>query len=140
MLAAAAWVLVGLVVLVAVNREVVALVDGLWSWRVPQSVADAAVYRSVRGSAASLWWGIFGTGLVVLGFRPRFAALRSGRVLRLCGLALLGITAVKFATIDLRTAGTVAKIIAMLVVGLLLVGTSILYARWSGPGGEPSRS
>ncbi|MBM4106465.1 MAG: DUF2339 domain-containing protein [Phycisphaerae bacterium] len=140
MLAAAAWVLVGLVVLAAVNREIAALVDGLWSWRAPESGVDPAAYRSVRGSAASLWWGIFGTGLVVLGFRPRFAPSRTGRVMRLSGLALLGITAVKFATIDLRTAGTVAKIVAMLVVGLLLVGTSVLYARWSGPGGEPSRS
>lgn len=119
-----------IVVLAAGHREIVGFIDAAWNWSPPIG-AEGATYRSVRGAATSVWWGLFGAGLVAAGFRASVAAAGIGRSLRYGGLALLGITATKFATIDLWTAGTLARIGAMFAVGLLCIGVSVLYARLS---------
>ncbi len=116
--------------LVAGHREITVFVDAAWDWNRPSGAA-AASYWSIRGAATSLWWGVFGAVLVAAGFRKAIAAGAIGRWLRYGGLGLLGVTAVKFATYDLLTAGTLARIVAMFVVGLLFVGVSVLYARLS---------
>lgn len=119
-----------LVILAAGHREIVGFVDAAWEWS-PPSGTEGAAYRSVRGAATSVWWGLFGAGLVAAGFRASVAAGGVGRSMRYGGLALLGITAAKFATVDLWTAGTLARIAAMFAVGMLLIGVSVLYARLS---------
>jgi len=79
-------------------------------------------------AAVSIWWGLFGAGLVVLGFAIHTAFVRHA------GLALLGLTALKFLLLDLRGADSLWRVAAMVIVGLLFVGVSVLYVRREGIG------
>ena len=76
------------------------------------------------GAAISIWWASFAIGLLAIGF------IRSIALVRHVGLTLLGFTAVKFLLIDLQGTETVYRVIIALVIGLLLVGTSVVYARF----------
>ena len=108
------------------------LAKGLWG--VLTVVAFASGSFLVRGLAGpgtpeagagiSIWWGSFAIGLLAIGF------IRSIPLVRHVGLTLLGITAVKFLLIDLQGTETVYRVIIALVIGLLLVGTSVVYARF----------
>ena len=72
----------------------------------------------------SIWWAVYAIGLVVVGF------LQGVPLVRHCGLGLLGITAVKFLILDLSGTQAEYRVISALVIGLLMVGTSIVYARF----------
>jgi hypothetical protein len=71
----------------------------------------------------SVFWGLSGVFLVLIGFFKRFAALRYA------GLALLAITLGKAFIIDLREVALIWKTVIFAVVGLLLIATSIVYVR-----------
>ncbi|MFO0873259.1 MAG: DUF2339 domain-containing protein [Phycisphaerales bacterium] len=85
--------------------------------------------------AVSVWWGLCGVTMVIGGFwlgtRPpgRTPSRRAAASIRHGGLALLVATVAKFLVVDLRGAETVWRVAAMAVVGLLLVGTSVMYAK-----------
>jgi uncharacterized membrane protein len=79
--------------------------------------------RGLQEYSQSTWWAILALGLVVLGFRGNRAALRW------IGLTALGLVAVKVLLLDMRNAATIWRVVAMLVIGLLLVGTSVIYAK-----------
>jgi uncharacterized membrane protein len=49
--------------------------------------------------------------------------------LRWIGLTALGLVAAKVLLLDMRNAATIWRVVAMLVIGLLLVGTSVIYAK-----------
>ena len=66
---------------------------------------------------------MFAITLVALGFARRWAGCRYA------GLALLAITLVKVLTVDMAEVGNVYRVLSFLVVGLLLVATSVGYAR-----------
>ena len=72
----------------------------------------------------SIWWAFYAIGLVVVGF------MRSVPVVRHCGLVLLGITAVKFLVLDLSGTQPEYRVVSALGIGLLMVGTSVVYARF----------
>jgi uncharacterized membrane protein len=79
--------------------------------------------RGLQEYSQSTWWAILALGLVVLGFRGNRAALRW------IGLTALGLVAAKVLLLDMRNAATIWRVVAMLVIGLLLVGTSVIYAK-----------
>lgn len=71
----------------------------------------------------SIYWAMCGVALVVIGFFRRAAPARYG------GLLLLAVTLVKFFLVDLAEVALVYKFLSAIGVGLLLIGTSILYVR-----------
>lgn len=76
-----------------------------------------------RQVAWSVYWSAYGVALVLLGFRAKSAACRYA------GLALLALTVGKVLLIDLATVDQLWRIISFIVSGLLLIATSVAYAR-----------
>jgi hypothetical protein len=68
--------------------------------------------------------GIEGAALLVLGF------VRPDRGLRVCGLAVLGIGVAKLFLHDLRHLDTPYRILSFLLLGMLLIAASWVYARF----------
>lgn len=94
------------------------------------------VLLGVRGPAAaeeargkhvpiSIFWSVYAVACVALGFRLRVAGLRY------FGLALFAVTALKVMFVDLSQVQTGYRILSFLGLGLLLLGTSVLYAKLS---------
>ncbi len=81
----------------------------------------------VRQMGWSIYWGLFAIALVLLGFAKRWAACRYA------GLALFALTVGKVVTVDMAEVRAVYRVLSFLVLGLLLVGTSVGYAKL-GPG------
>ena len=98
---------------------------------------DRSIFRRpVRGSwladphlakqvAFSIVWSIFAVTSVAAGFRIRLASLRY------FGLALLAITLLKVVFVDLGQVSTGYRILSFLGLGLLMLGTSVLYGKLS---------
>ncbi|MFH1745979.1 MAG: DUF2339 domain-containing protein, partial [Planctomycetota bacterium] len=76
-----------------------------------------------RQTVLSVCWGLYAIGLIVLGFWQRVA------VLRYSGLALLAVTLGKVMLVDLAHVRYVYRVMSLLAVGLLFIGTSIAYAK-----------
>ena len=76
-------------------------------------------------AALSVYWALYAVMLVILGFAKRVAAARYA------GLTLWTVTIGKVLIVDLATVEQIWRVISTLVSGLLLVGTSLLYARLS---------
>lgn len=83
---------------------------------------DAQLAKQV---AFSIIWSIFAVVAVAIGFRIRVAGLRY------FGLALLAFTLLKVVTIDLAQVSTGYRILSFLGLGLLMLGTSVLYGKLS---------
>jgi uncharacterized membrane protein len=75
--------------------------------------------------ALSIFWSVFAVCSVVAGFRVRAAALRY------FGLGLFALTLVKVVLVDLGDVGRGYRILSFLGLGLLLLGTSVLYGKLS---------
>ena len=73
----------------------------------------------------SVYWAVYGVALVVLGFMRRAA------VPRYAGLALLALTVGKVLLVDLATVERIWRVASVLISGLLLVATSVLYSKLS---------
>lgn len=103
----------------------VALVAGSWDLArlAPHLAAGEADIGTLRQALLSGWWAALAVVAVIVGFSWRMKALRW------LALALLAVTAAKVLLVDLHRAATLARVGALLAVGLLLVGTSIVYAR-----------
>ncbi len=78
-----------------------------------------------RQTGLSIYWGVFAIGLVLLGFAKRSAPCRYA------GLALLVITVGKVLTLDMAEVRYVWRVVSFLGVGLLLVATSVGYAKFA---------
>lgn len=78
---------------------------------------------TLRQALRSIWWAAVATGGVISGFVWRITPLRW------LSLAILAITAIKVLLIDLQHAATLARVGALIAVGMLLVGVSVVYAR-----------
>ncbi|MFG0252619.1 MAG: DUF2339 domain-containing protein, partial [Phycisphaerales bacterium JB038] len=76
-----------------------------------------------RHVAFSVFWALYGIGLVIGGFA------RQRHLVRYAGLALLGITLAKVMLIDTAEIASVYRVASLLAVGLLLILTSIVYFR-----------
>ena len=75
--------------------------------------------------AFSIVWSIFAVMSVGAGFRLRLASLRY------FGLGLLALTLLKVVTVDLGQVSTGYRILSFLGLGLLMLGTSVLYGKLS---------
>jgi uncharacterized membrane protein len=78
---------------------------------------------AIQRVALSAWVALVAVGLVVLGFRR--ADVRT----RWVGLVLLGTVAAKVLVIDMSDAEPVWRVVALMVTGILLVVTSVVYSR-----------
>lgn len=81
--------------------------------------------HATRQAAFSVFWGLYGIAMVSVGFARRAAALRYA------GLTLLGLTLIKVVLVDLADAETVYRVLSFLGLGLVLIVTSVTYARLS---------
>jgi uncharacterized membrane protein len=86
------------------------------------SVRDAALARSV---AISIFNAVFAVASVTAGFRFRKVELRY------LGLGLFGLTLAKIFFVDLAGAAQGYRILSFIALGLLLLGTSVLYGKLS---------
>ena len=84
--------------------------------------ADAAMARQ---TAFSIYWGVYALVLLALGFAKRTAAVRYA------GLGLLTITLGKVLIVDLAKVEYVYRVLSFLGVGILLMATSVAYAKLS---------
>jgi uncharacterized membrane protein len=75
--------------------------------------------------AISIVWSVYAVACVALGFAVRVAGLRY------FGLALFGLTVAKVMLVDLSRVQTGYRIVSFLGLGLLLLGTSVLYGKLS---------
>lgn len=78
-----------------------------------------------RQTGLSIYWGLFGIALVTIGFLWRVAESRYA------GLALLAITLLKVVVVDMGDVESIYRVMSLVGVGLLLVLTSIGYAKMS---------
>lgn len=79
--------------------------------------------ETLSQSLVSVWWGLFGIASIAIGFR------RATSTLRWAGLALLTLTVGKVLLVDMSSAATIWRVVALLAVGLVLVVTSVLYVK-----------
>jgi uncharacterized membrane protein len=91
------------------------------------TAAHPALARTV---GFSIFWSLFAIGCILLGFLARTAPLRYA------GLALFAITLGKVLFLDMAEVSTGYRILSFLALGLLLLGTSVVYGRRWGGGGE----
>jgi uncharacterized membrane protein len=94
-------------------------------------VADHARAERAGAMAVTLVWSVYAIALLVVGF------WKLTRPLRLAGLALFGLAALKLVAIDLTFLRDVYRIVSFLVLGLFMLGASYLYHRlekqWAPP-------
>ncbi|MDR1144990.1 MAG: DUF2339 domain-containing protein, partial [Verrucomicrobiales bacterium] len=78
-----------------------------------------------RAAAVSAWWSIFAITLIISGFIKRHA------VCRYLAIGLFAVTALKVIIGDMAHVSTPFRVLACVVLGLLLIGASYLYYRYS---------
>ena len=100
---------------------VVLLVGVAEVWR---GLGQVGVAPLVRQAAVSAYLAAFAVAAVVAGFRFRLAGLRY------FGLALLAVAAVKAFAVDLRTLSRGWRTLSFVLLGLFLLGTSVLYGTY----------
>ncbi|MCE9620612.1 MAG: DUF2339 domain-containing protein [Planctomycetes bacterium] len=71
----------------------------------------------------SVYWGLYGVALVLIGFTRRASTARYA------GLGLLGITFFKALVFDMKNVDLVWRALIFVVVGLLFIGVSVVYAK-----------
>lgn len=86
---------------------------------------DRAFSGTARHVAISIFWSAFALGTVLAGFRFRVAQLRY------FGLALFALTLMKVVAVDMAEARTGYRVLSFMGLGLLLLGTSVLYGKLS---------
>lgn len=84
-------------------------------------IADYTRARRAGQMSITLVWGLYAASLLFLGFWKRWRPLRLG------GLALFGVSALKLVLVDLTHLKDIYRIISFLVLGLLMLGASYLY-------------
>ena len=78
----------------------------------------------LRPGAISVYWGLFGLGLITAGL------LRTMRPLRLAGLALFAVVAVKVFFWDLAHLSPIYRIVAFILLGIVLLAGAFVYLRF----------
>lgn len=84
----------------------------------------ALLYYEVSARLLTIAWALEGVMLLAVGFPAR------ERILRLFGLVLLLACIVKVFAYDLRELETLFRILSFIVLGLLLLGVSLIYTRY----------
>ena len=86
------------------------------------TIANAAMARQ---TGLSIYWGVYGIAMVVIGFAARTA------MSRYAGLGLLAATLLKVLLVDMGDVEYIYRVMSFIGVGLLFVLTSIAYAKLS---------
>jgi hypothetical protein len=94
-------------------------------WEIGRAMNYLNVTPLARGVAISVWWSLFAVAAVVAGFLTRTAGLRY------FGLALFALTLLKVFIIDMQTLDRGWRTISFIALGLLLLGTSVIYGKYS---------
>jgi uncharacterized membrane protein len=110
-----------LLALVALSAEAV----GFFEARSMPGADDAARRDLMLAKQLSLSvvWALYGAGLLLVG------SARRARLLRLLGLALLGLTAFKVFLLDLSALDRAYRIVSFIVLGAILLAVSYLYQK-----------
>ncbi len=111
-----------------VSAALVLAVGTLEIDRAATTLAGLGRERDVfRQAGFSVWWALFGVGLVVVGFWRGLLAVRG------VGLGLLGVVALKVVLVDLAVGnvGPGWRIVSFVALGVMLVVTSLLYGKLS---------
>ncbi len=87
------------------------------------AIAELMRARRAGQMSITLVWSVYAAVLLLVGF------WRLSRALRLTGLALFGIAAIKLVLMDLTYLKDVYRIVAFLVLGLLMLTASYVYHR-----------
>jgi uncharacterized membrane protein len=111
-----------LIVLWGVTMEVDRYFEFTGGGPVPGMPAEGTRAKHVT---LSIFWSLYAVACVALGFRLRVAGLRY------FGLGLFAVTAAKVMLVDLSQVQTGYRILSFLGLGLLLLGTSVLYGKLS---------
>ncbi|MGB2822022.1 MAG: DUF2339 domain-containing protein, partial [Phycisphaerae bacterium] len=77
-----------------------------------------------KQTAYSIWWAVYATALIVLGF------VRSSRAARYLALVLFAVTLGKVFLVDMAKVEAVYRILSFLSLGTLLLAGSWLYHRY----------
>jgi len=83
------------------------------------------IFYEVQGGWLTVAWGIEAVALLSVGFPTREKSLR------LSGLFLLMLCIIKLFVFDLSGLETIHRILSFIVLGLLLLGVSLIYTRFS---------
>jgi uncharacterized membrane protein len=81
--------------------------------------------RLAKQVAFSIFWSVFAVSAVLAGFRFRTQGLRY------FGLGLFAVTLLKVVLLDMSQVQTGYRVLSFLGLGLLLMGTSVLYGKLS---------
>jgi uncharacterized membrane protein len=102
-------------------------IDRHFDVRSAAASSDSAARDFVRAKmvGVSILWSVYAIGCIIAGFAARIAGLRH------FGLALFALTVVKVMFVDLSDVGRGYRILSFLGLGLLLLGTSVLYGKLS---------
>lgn len=105
---------------------------GLWlgSFEIDRAFAPEAGRvenaAMVRQTAWSIFWGLYAIGLIAIGFAKGTAWSRYA------GLGLLAVTIAKVMIVDMAEVRYVYRVLSFLGLGVLLILTSVTYARLRG--------
>ncbi|MBI3667699.1 MAG: DUF2339 domain-containing protein [Acidobacteria bacterium] len=91
--------------------------------RGPRSYEAVRHLRWTGQMALSLLWSAYAAALTLAGFRLRVSALRSA------GLALFGLTLVKVVLLDMSQLRQLYRIVAVLALGVVLLGVAWAYQK-----------
>ncbi|MCA9292022.1 MAG: DUF2339 domain-containing protein, partial [Phycisphaerales bacterium] len=94
---------------------------GLWLGSLEIDRAFDVQSRVLTG--LSVYWAMYAIVLVVIGF------VRAVPAMRYAGLGLLGLTVGKVLIVDMAGVEPIYRVASAVIVGILLVATSVLYAR-----------
>jgi uncharacterized membrane protein len=97
---------------------------GFWlgSFEIDRAFIDTPMARQVGWS---VFWACYGAMLVLIGF------VRLAPAARYAGLALLCATVAKVMVIDLAQVDQIWRVVSFLVLGLLLLATSVAYMKFA---------
>lgn len=78
---------------------------------------------TAQAATLTIWWAIFATGLLAVGFIRRAAAARW------VGLAVLGAAVFKAVAFDMSGVALAWRVVVFLALGVLMLGIAMVYAR-----------
>lgn len=81
--------------------------------------------ETAQGAVVSIWWGVFASCLLAVGFGARMTMVRRA------GLILLFAAAIKTVVFDLAQTAQEWRIVSMIGLGLTMLGVALVYARVS---------
>jgi uncharacterized membrane protein len=126
------WLLKRQASLLGQNKsQIVALLFGIFSlllficsnFEVSAFFFDYAI--QARLASLSVLWALFSIGLMILGF------IKNQQIMRQASIGLFALTAIKVLIQDMADVATPFRILSLIVLGLLLIGASFLYHRFS---------